>query len=199
MLPIVAEEQLADYIDAFCETNYFTPEETDKILEAGSKYNLKPKIHVNQFTAIGGVQIGVKHDAISVDHLEVMRPEDIESLKGGNYSNVASLLFLFLSIPFGPAKELMEANLPVALATDYNPGSTPSGNMNLVVALACIKMKMTPEQAINAATINGAAAMELSNTHGSIAVGKKANLFITKPIPGYSFIPILLVLTTYQK
>ena len=190
MLPVIEKEGLAEYIDTFCETNYFTPEETDRILTAGFKHGLKPKIHVNQFTAIGGIQIGVKHNAISVDHLEVVREEDIETLK--NSTTIPTLLpscSFFLSIPFGPAKDLMAANLPVALASDYNPGSTPSGNMNFVVSLACVKMKMTPEQAINAATINGAAAMELSSTHGSIAIGKKANLFITKPIPGYSFIP----------
>ncbi|MBL4653939.1 MAG: imidazolonepropionase [Flavobacteriales bacterium] len=190
MLPVIEKEGLAEYIDTFCETNYFTPEETDRILTAGAKHGLKPKIHVNQFTAIGGIQVGVKHKAISVDHLEVMRDEDIETLKKSN--TIPTLLpscSFFLSIPFGPAKDLMAANLPVALATDYNPGSTPSGNMNFVISLACIKMKMTPEQAINAATINGAAAMELSNTHGSIAIGKTANLFITKQISGYSFIP----------
>ncbi|MBL4624066.1 MAG: imidazolonepropionase [Flavobacteriales bacterium] len=190
MLPAIEKEGLAEYIDTFCETNYFTPEETDRILTAGVNHGLKPKIHVNQFTAIGGIQTGIKHNAISVDHLEVVRDEDIEALK--NSTTIPTLLpscSFFLSIPFGPAKDLMAANLPVALASDYNPGSTPSGNMNFVVSLACIKMKMTPEQAINAATINGAAAMELSETHGSIAIGKKANLFITKPIPGYSFIP----------
>ena len=190
MLPVIEKEGLAEYIDTFCETNYFTPEETDRILTAGFKHGLKPKIHVNQFTAIGGIQIGVKHNAISVDHLEVVREEDIETLK--NSTTIPTLLpscSFFLSIPFGPAKDLMAANLPVALASDYNPGSTPSGNMNFVVSLACVKMKMTPEQAINAATINGAAAMELSSTHGSIAIGKKANLFITKPISGYSYIP----------
>ncbi len=190
MLPKIAEEQLADYIDVFCETGYFTVAETIRIMEAGNRYGLKSKIHVNQFTAIGGIRAAVDHGALSVDHLEVLNPEDIEALKNGNTIPVAlPSCSYFLSIPYTPARDLLNAGLPLALATDYNPGSTPSGNMNFVVATACIKMKMTPEEAINAATINGAAAMELSETHGSIAKGKVANLIFTKAIPSYGYLP----------
>jgi imidazolonepropionase len=190
MLPIIEKEGLADYIDVFCEVNYYTVEETERILEAGIKAGLIPKIHVNQFNAIGGVQVGVKYNALSVDHLEVMTPEDIESLKGsGTMPTALPSCSFFLGIPYAPAKEMMDAGLPVALASDYNPGSTPSGNMNFVVSLGCIRMKMTPEQAINAATINSAYAMGLSDRLGSIAVGKTANLFITKKISSYAFIP----------
>ncbi len=190
ILPIVAEENLADYIDIFCETGYFSVEDTERLLKAGQQYGLKPKIHVNQFTAIGGVQAGIKFNALSVDHLEEMRPEDIENLKSTNTMPVAlPSCSYFLSIPYTPARKLIDAGLPLALATDYNPGSTPSGNMNFVVATACIKMKMTPEEAINAATINGAYAMGLEKTHGSICIGKKANFIITKEIPSYNFIP----------
>lgn len=190
VLPKVAEENLAEFIDVFCETGYFTVQDTNELLEAGKKYNLKPKIHVNQFTAIGGVQAGVKHQALSVDHLEEMRQEDIEVLKNTKTMPVAlPSCSYFLSIPYTPARKMIDAGLPLALATDYNPGSTPSGNMNFVIATACIKMKMTPEEAINAATINGAYAMGLEKTHGSICRGKKANFFITKEIPSYNFIP----------
>ncbi|MCR9181632.1 MAG: imidazolonepropionase [Flavobacteriaceae bacterium] len=190
MLPQIAAEELADYIDVFCETGYFTVDETIKLMQAGKEFGLKSKIHVNQFTAIGGIRAAVENGALSVDHLEVILPEDIEMLKKGATIPVAlPSCSYFLSIPYTPARELMNAQLPLALATDYNPGSTPSGNMNFVVATACIKMKMTPEEAINAATINGAAAMELSQTHGSIAKGKVANLIFTKPIPSYGFLP----------
>ena len=158
--------------------------------EAVKKYGLKPKIHVNQFNSIGGIQAGIKHNALSVDHLEVMTPEDIEALKNTETMPVAlPSCSYFLSIPYTPARAMIAAGLPLALATDYNPGSTPSGNMNFVVATACIKMKMTPEEALNAATINGAYAMGISETHGSITIGKKANLIITKPIPSYYQIP----------
>jgi imidazolonepropionase len=190
LLPQIAAENLATYIDIFCETGYFSVEDTEYILKAGKKYGLVPKIHVNQFTAIGGVQVGVRYNALSVDHLEIMRPEDIEVLKNTNTMPVAlPSCSYFLSIPYTPAREMMEAGLPLALASDYNPGSTPSGNMNFVVATACIKMKMTPEEAINAATINGAYAMGLSKELGSITVGKLANLIMTKSIPSYAFIP----------
>ena len=190
MLPEIAENKLADFIDAFCETGYFTVKETEQIIEAGIKFGLKPKIHVNQFNSIGGIQAGIKYNALSVDHLEVMKPEDIEALKNTETMPVAlPSCSYFLSIPYTPAREMIAAGLPLALATDYNPGSTPSGNMNFVVATACIKMKMTPEEAINAATINGAYAMGISETHGSIAIGKKANLIITKPIPSYYQLP----------
>jgi imidazolonepropionase len=190
MLPEIAKNKLADFIDVFCETGYFTVEETQQIIEAGIKYGLKPKIHVNQFNSIGGIQAGIKHNALSVDHLEVMKPEDIEALKNTETMPVAlPSCSYFLSIPYTPAREMISAGLSLALATDYNPGSTPSGNMNFVVATACIKMKMTPEEAINAATINGAYAMGISETHGSITIGKKANLIITKPIPSYYQLP----------
>ena len=190
MLPEIAKNKLADYIDAFCETGYFTVEETEQIMEAGIRFGLKPKIHVNQFNSIGGIQAGVKYNALSVDHLEIMKPEDIEALKNTETMPVAlPSCSYFLSIPYTPAREMIAAGLPLALATDYNPGSTPSGNMNFVVATACIKMKMTPEEAINAATLNGAYAMGISQTHGSITIGKKANLIITKPIPSYYQLP----------
>jgi len=190
MLPEIVKNKLAQYIDVFCETGYFTIEETEQIVEAGIKFGLKPKIHVNQFNSIGGVQVGVKHKALSVDHLEVMTAVDIESLKNTETMPVAlPSCSYFLSIPYTPAREMIAAGLPLALASDYNPGSTPSGNMNFVVATACIKMKMTPEEAINAATINGAYAMGISDTHGSITIGKKANLIITKNIPTYYQIP----------
>ncbi|WP_289021151.1 imidazolonepropionase [uncultured Salegentibacter sp.] len=190
ILQKVAKENLAEYIDIFCEKGYFSVDDTHKLLSAAKKFSLKPKIHVNQFHAIGGIQAGIEHDALSVDHLEVMRPEDIESLKGTDTMPVAlPSCSLFLSIPYTPARKMLDAGLPLALASDFNPGSTPSGNMNLVVSLACIKMKMTPEEAINAATINGAYAMDLSKTHGSITRGKKANFILTKEIPSYTFLP----------
>lgn len=190
ILPRVAEEKLADYIDIFCEKGYFSVEDTHQLLSAAKKYGMKPKIHVNQFNAIGGIKAGVEHQALSVDHLEVLEKEDIEALKGSETMPVAvPSCSLFLSIPYTPARELIDAGLPMALATDFNPGSTPSGNMNLVVSLACIKMKMNPEEAINAATINGAYAMDLSETHGSITKGKQANLILTKEIPSYTFLP----------
>jgi imidazolonepropionase len=190
MLPQITKENLAEYIDVFCETGYFSVEETERIMEAGLGYGLIPKIHVNQFNAIGGIQASVKYKALTVDHLEVMNPEDIEALKNTETMPVAlPSCSYFLSIPYTPAREMISAGLPLALATDFNPGSTPSGNMNFVVATACIKMKMTPEEAINAATINGAYAIGLSKTHGSITLGKKANLIITKPITSFYQLP----------
>ncbi|AIJ37517.1 Imidazolonepropionase [Flavobacterium psychrophilum] len=186
MLPKIAAEKLADYIDVFLETGYFSVQETEKIIEAGKKYGLIPKIHVNQFTAIGGIKSCVKHEALSVDHLEIVTNEDIENLKGSKTMPVAlPSCSYFISIPYTPARKMIAAGLPLALATDYNPGTTPSGNMNFVVATACIKMKMTPEEAINAATINGAYAMGISQTHGSITKGKSANIIITKPLTTY--------------
>lgn len=190
MMPKIAKENLAEYVDIFCEKGYFTVDDTHKILSAGKKYGLLPKIHVNQFNSIGGIQAGVEHEALSVDHLEVVLPEDIESLKGSKTMPVAlPSCSLFLSIPYTPARDIIDAGLPLALATDYNPGSTPSGNMNLVISLACIKMKMTPEEAINAATINAAYAMGISETHGSITIGKAANFLLTEKIPSYGFLP----------
>ena len=190
MLPQIAQEQLAEYIDIFCEEGYFSVEDTERLLEAAQSYGLIPKTHVNQFTIQGGVKASVKYKALSVDHLEIMNDEDIEALTGSECmpTFLPSCSF-FLGIPYGPAKKLMEIDLPVALATDYNPGSSPSGNMNFVASLGCIKMGMTPEEVINATTINTAYAMGLSQELGSIAVGKKANLFITKPISSYAFIP----------
>ena len=190
MIPIIKSEGLSEYIDVFCETNYYTPEETDRILKAGIAIGLTPKIHVNQFTTIGGIQTGINNNALSVDHLEIVNKEDIEALKKSE--TMPTLLpscSFFLGIPYAPAKELIENNLPIALASDDNPGSTPSGNMNFVVSLACIKMKLTPEQAINAATINSAYAMGISDKLGSIEIGKKANIFITKEINSYAFLP----------
>lgn len=190
MIPDVASQDLAEYIDAFCEVGYFNIKQTEKILTAGKKFGLRPKIHVNQFNSIGGVQTGVNHNALSVDHLEVMNQEDIDVLKNTEVMPVAlPSCSYFLSIPYTPARKMMDEGLPIALATDFNPGSTPSGNMNFVVSTACIKMKMTPEEAINAATINGAYAMGISASHGSITKGKYANLIMTKDIPSYHFIP----------
>lgn len=190
MLPKIAEEKLADYIDAFLETGYFSVEETERIMEAGQKYGLPAKIHVNQFTAINGIEACVKHNALSVDHLEIVTDEDIEVLKNSITMPVAlPTCSFFISIPYTPARKMLDAGLPLALATDFNPGTTPSGNMNLVVATACIKMKMTPEEAINAATLNGAYAMGISETHGSITKGKRANLIITKPLTSYYQLP----------
>lgn len=189
MLPQIAEEQLASYVDIFCEKGYFSLEDTDQILTAAKQYHLTPKIHVNQFNAFGGVALAVKHKALSVDHLEVLNPEDIEALKDSDTMPVAlPSCSYFLSIPYTPGRALIAAGLPLALATDYNPGSTPSGNMNFVLSTACIKMKLTPEEAINAATINGAYAMGISEQYGSITKGKKANLIITKPVPSYNYL-----------
>jgi imidazolonepropionase len=190
MLPAVGKENLADYIDVFCEAGYFSVADTIKIMKAGVKYQLTPKIHVNQFNALGGVAAGVAHQALSVDHLELLTPEDIQALQNSKTMPVALPgCSYFLGIPYTPARAILNANLPLALASDYNPGSCPSGNMNFVVATACIKMKMTPEEAINAATLNGAYAMGLSDTHGSITLGKKANLIITKKLSSFYQIP----------
>ena len=189
MLPNIYKEELADYIDVFCETNYFNVHELDRILEAGAKFNLKPKVHVNQFTSIGGIQKAIEHKAISVDHLEIMEENDYDSLK--NSSTIATILpscSFFINIPYAPARKLMDKNIPFALASDFNPGSSPNGNMNLVNSLACIKMKILPEAVVNASTINGAYAMEISDVTGSITVGKQANLIITKPIESYSYL-----------
>ncbi|KIA91809.1 imidazolonepropionase [Pedobacter kyungheensis] len=190
MLPIIAQEQLADYIDVFCEKGFFSVAETDRILKAGAEYGLKPKVHANQLSVSGAVEVAVLNHAVSVDHLEESNDETIATLQNAN--TMATLLpscSFYLGIPFADAKSFIKANLPVTLATDYNPGSTPSGNMNFVVSLGCIKLKMFPEQAINAATLNGAAAMEISENYGSIAIGKKANLFITKPMPSIAYLP----------
>lgn len=190
MLPIIQKEQLADYIDVFCERNYYSVEEMEQVLQAGKAIGLKPKVHVNQFSVLGGIQKAVEFNAISVDHLEEISQEDIDALK--NSATIPTLLpscSHFLSIPFGNARWMMENELPVALASDFNPGSTPSGNLGFVWSLACVKMKMTPEEAFNALTINAAAALELSETHGKIALGRKSPILITKEIPSLAYIP----------
>ena len=190
MLPKIGGEGLADYIDAFCERNYFSVEEMAEILEAGAKYNLIPKVHVNQFSALGGIKKAVEMGALSVDHLEEITDEDIEALKGSKtMPTILPSCSHFLSIPFGNARKMIEAGLPIALASDFNPGSTPSGNLQFVLSLACVKMKMTPEEAINALTINAAYAMGLSETHGTISLGKKTPIIITKEIPSLAYIP----------
>jgi len=190
MIPKIAEEKLADYIDVFCERNYFSVDEMAEILEAGAKVGLRPKVHVNQFSALGGIKKAVEMNALSVDHLEELTDEDIEALKDSNtMATILPSCSHFLSIPFGDAKRLMENNVAVALASDFNPGSTPSGNLQFVWSLACVKMRMTPEEALNALTINGAYAMDLSATHGTISVGKKTPILITKEIPNLSYIP----------
>ena len=190
MIPQVAEEGLAEYCDVFCDRGFFTPEETDTILQAGLKHNLIPKIHANELDYSGGIQVGVKNSALSVDHLEFTGDEEIAALLGAD--TMPTLLpstAFFLNLENPPARKMIDAGLAVALATDYNPGSSPSGKMTFILSLACIKLKMLPEEAINAATINSAYAMGLSKTHGSIAIGKKANIIITKKIPSYAFIP----------
>ena len=190
MLPKIHKEQLADFVDVFCEKGYFSLEDTEQVLNAAAKYDLIPKIHVNQFNAFGGVALGVKHKALSVDHLEVLNNEDIEALKNTDTIPVALPgCSFFLGIPYTPARPLIDSGLPLALATDFNPGSAPSGNMNFIVSLACIKMKMSPEEAINAATINGAFAMNASKEYGSISIGKKASIIITKELTSYRQIP----------
>lgn len=190
MLPVIVREKLADYIDVFCETGFFSSEETETICRAGMSYGLKPKIHANQLNLSGGVQTGVKLGALSVDHLETMDDEAIKVLAGsGTIGTLLPTAAFFLRMPFQPARKLIDAGCAIALASDYNPGSSPSGNMNLVVSVSCIQMKMLPEEAINAATINGAYAMDLQNEVGSITVGKKANLIFTKPIPSLAYFP----------
>ncbi len=190
MLPAVAAEGLADFVDVFCDRGFFTVDETDRILAAAAKYGMRAKIHANELDSSGGVQVGVKHGALSVDHLERAEQSDIESLAGSETipTGLPGASF-FLNMPYAPLKAMIEAGLPVALASDYNPGSSPSGDMRMVVSLGCIKMRLTPEQAINAATINSAAAMGLSDRYGTISTGKVANVFITKPMPSLAFLP----------
>jgi imidazolonepropionase len=199
MLPVIAAEGLADYIDVFCETGFFSPNETEQICKAGLRYGLQPRLHVNQLNSIGGVEAGIKVNALTLDHLETVTQQDINLLSGCTalpgfdpWQGISTLLptaAFFLRMPFQPARQLIDAGCAVALASDYNPGSSPSGNMNLVVAMSCIQMKMLPAEAINAATINGAYALQLQDEVGSIMVGKKANLIITKPIPSVSYLP----------
>ncbi len=190
MIPRVAGEGLADYCDVFCDKGFFTPDETDRILKAGLQYGLKPKIHANELGYTGGVQVGVANGAVSVDHLEYTGDEEIEVLRAGHTLPV--LLpgcAFFLGIPYGPARKMIDAGLPVVLASDFNPGSSPSGRMAFVVSLACIRMGMLPEEAVNAATLNGAAALELGHAYGSLAVGKHANFFVTRPMPSLAYLP----------
>lgn len=190
MIPAVADEKLADYIDVFCEQGFFTREETERIVECGKQSGMKPRLHANQLHRSGGVQAGVNTGALSVDHLENIGEEEIDILKGSNVMPTALPgAAFFLNLPFPPARNIIDAGLPLAIASDYNPGSSPTGNMALMMALACIKMKMTPEEAVNACTINTSCALELDHTFGSITVGKIANVFITKPIPSVAYIP----------
>lgn len=190
MLPAVAAEGLADYVDVFCDQGFFTPQETARILEAAAKYGMRGKIHGQELAPSGGVEVAVKHRALSVDHLESMTDDDIAMLRGSDTIPTALPgTSFFLNMPFAPARKMIAAGLPLAIASDYNPGSTPSGDMKFVVSLACIKMRLTPAEALNAATINGAAAMGVSGDYGSIAQGKVASFFITRPIPSLDFIP----------
>lgn len=190
MLPVIAREKLADYIDVFCENGFFSAHEMRTICEAGKKYGLKPKLHVNQLNSIGGIEAGISLDALSLDHLETLTENEVEIL--GKFKGASTLLpsaAFFLRMPMPPARNLINAGAAVTLASDFNPGSSPSGNINFVISLACIQMKMLPEEAINAATINGACAMEIDQDYGSISVGKKANLIFTKPVPSLAYLP----------
>ena len=190
LIPKAGDLNISHFIDVFCEEGYFDIEDLETILKAGQVHNFRPKIHVNQFNILGGVALGVKHNALSVDHLELLNDEDIEALKENDTMPVALPgCSFFLGIPYTPARKLIDAGLPLAIATDYNPGSAPSGNMNFIVGAACAKLKLTPEEAINAATINGAYAMGISNMYGSVTRGKKANFIITKPMKHYREIP----------
>ena len=189
MLPIIAEEKLADYVDIFCETGYFNVNDTKNMLEAANKFGIRSKTHVNQFNSIGGVKASVELGALSIDHLEEMKEEDFLALKASDcMPTILPTCSFFLGIPYAPARKIIDMGLPIALASDYNPGSSPSGNMNFVSSLGSIKLEMTIEEVINATTKNTAYAMGLENELGSIAKGKKANLFITKPIPTYAFL-----------
>jgi imidazolonepropionase len=190
MIPAVAEENLADYIDAFCEEGFFTVDETERIAEEGKKFGMKPRIHANQLHNSGGVQVGVKTGALSVDHLENIGDEEIALLKKSlTMPTALPCAAFFLNLPMPPARKMIDAGLPLAIASDYNPGSSPSGNMQTMLSLSCIKMKMTPEEVFNAATINTAFALELSRTHGTITRGKVANVYITQPSPSIAYLP----------
>lgn len=190
MIPAVAKENLAEYIDVFCDAGFFTPEETARILEAGAKYGMRGKIHADELASSGGVEVGVRHNALSVDHLESMTAETIETLRGSETMPTALPgTSFFLNMPFALGRKVIDEGLPLAVASDYNPGSTPSGDMKFVISLACIKMRLLPAEAINAGTMNSAYAMGLSKDFGSITKGKVANFYITKPIPSVDFIP----------
>ena len=204
MLPAVAAEGVADFIDVFCDAGFFTTEQTDQILSASARYGLRPKIHANELAVSGGVQVGVAHNAVSVDHLERIEDEEIRLLSQAN--TIATVLpgaSFFLGMPYGKARQLIDAGAAVALASDYNPGSSPSGNMRMIMSMGCIKLKLTPEESLNAVTINGAAAMDCATTHGSISPGKEANFFITDPLPSLAFLPYAystpLIRETYLK
>jgi imidazolonepropionase len=191
LLPQIATEKLADYIDVFCEKGFFSPEEMERICLAGKTFGLKPKLHVNQLNSIGGIEKGLQLNAVSLDHLETLTENEIQHLSSAP-NTLCTLLptaAFFLRMKYQPARQLLAANCPVALASDFNPGSSPSGNMNFVVALACIQMRMLPEEAVNAATINGAHAMEMGGEAGSVAIGKKASLLVTKPVPSLAYLP----------
>ena len=190
LIPKASELNISHFIDVFCEEGYFDIQDLESILKVGKLYNFRPKIHVNQFNVLGGVAMGVKHNALSVDHLELLDDTDIMTLKGSETIPVALPgCSYFLGIPYTPARKLIDSGLPLAIASDYNPGSAPSGNMNFIVGAACVKLKLSPEEAINAATINGAYAMGISNMYGSVTRGKKANFIISKPMNHYSEIP----------
>ena len=190
MIPQVATEKLADYVDVFCDKGFFTVPETEKILVAAAKYGIRGKIHANELAFSGGIQVGVAHGALSVDHLEFVGDEEIKCLLGSEtMPTILPGAAFFLNMPYSPARKMMQAGLPVALASDFNPGSSPSGNMKFIMSLGCINYRMTPEEVINAATINSAYAMGIQKTHGSICRGKVANLYITTRIPGYEFLP----------
>ena len=204
MLPAVAAEGLADFVDVFCDAGFFTTEQTDQILSVSARYGLRPKIHANELAVSGGVQVGVAHNAISVDHLERIEDEEIQLLSQAD--TIATVLpgaSFFLGMPYGKARQLIDAGAAVALASDYNPGSSPSGNMRMIMSMGCIKLKLTPDESLNAVTINGAAAMDCGTTHGSISPGKEANFFITDPLPSLAFLPYAystpLIRETYLK
>ncbi len=192
MLPVIAKEKLADYIDVFCERGFFNSEESESVLRAGMHHGLQAKMHVNQIHSIGGIETGLKLNVLSMDHIETLSPDDMIKIKSAGWKGLFTLLptaAFFLRMPFPPARHLLESGVAIALASDYNPGSSPTGNMNMVVSLACIQMKLLPEEALNAATTNGAFAMGLGNSLGSISVGKLANLIITSPIPSLAYLP----------
>ena len=190
MIPAVGNEGLADYIDVFCDEGFFTPEETARILEAGARYGMRPKIHADELAASGGVRVAVDHHALSVDHLESMPDEEIDLLLGSATMPICLPgTSFFLNMPYAPARRMIDRGLGIALASDYNPGSTPSGDMKFVMSLGCIKLRLLPEEAFNAVTINAAYAMGLSQDYGSITIGKKAHLILTHPIPSLAFIP----------
>ncbi|MEP7231457.1 MAG: imidazolonepropionase [Ginsengibacter sp.] len=200
MLPVIGEEKLADYVDVFCEQGFFSVKEMETICNAAKKFDLKPKLHVNQLNSIGGVEAGIKLGALSLDHLETLNNNEIKML--GEFGGAATLLptaAFFLRMPYQPARDLINAGAAVTLASDFNPGSSPSGNMNFVISLSCIQMKMLPEEAINAATYNGACAMEIQNELGSIAIGKKANLIFTKQLPSLAYLPYSFGVNSIEK